>query len=61
MATLNGAEALGFGRITGSLEPGKSADLVVLPLADMNAREPHILLFAADAQARKTMWRGRWR
>ena len=32
MATLNGAEALGFGRITGSLVPGKSADLVVVSL-----------------------------
>jgi cytosine/adenosine deaminase-related metal-dependent hydrolase len=61
MATLNGAEALGFGRVTGSLEAGKSADLVVVPMANLDAREPHDLLFAADAGARKAMWRGRWR
>jgi cytosine/adenosine deaminase-related metal-dependent hydrolase len=61
MATLNGAEALGFGRITGSLEAGKSADLVVVPLADVGASKPHELLFAEDTGARKAMWRGRWR
>ena len=33
MATLSGAEALGWADDTGSLEAGKSADLVVVPLA----------------------------
>jgi cytosine/adenosine deaminase-related metal-dependent hydrolase len=61
MTALNGAEALGYGRITGSLEAGKSADLVVVPLANVDARGPHNLLFAADAGARKIMWRGCWR
>src|SRR5439155_6487571 len=32
MLTLFGAEALGWAGETGSLEPGKAADLVVLPL-----------------------------
>ncbi|MFO0846037.1 MAG: amidohydrolase family protein, partial [Gemmataceae bacterium] len=32
LATLAGAEALGFGDVTGSLTPGKSADLAVVPL-----------------------------
>jgi cytosine/adenosine deaminase-related metal-dependent hydrolase len=32
MATLRGAGALGFADITGSITPGKSADLVVIPL-----------------------------
>lgn len=37
MATRWGAEALGIGRITGSIEPGKSADMVI---ADF--RKPHL-------------------
>lgn len=32
MATLRGARALGFAERVGSLEPGKSADLVVVPI-----------------------------
>jgi cytosine/adenosine deaminase-related metal-dependent hydrolase len=62
MATLNGAEALGFGRITGSLEPGKSADLVVVRLPNRDCGEPHGLLLANQTMGpRRTMWRGRWR
>jgi 5-methylthioadenosine/S-adenosylhomocysteine deaminase len=33
LLTLGGAEALGLGKVTGSLEPGKSADLAVFRLA----------------------------
>lgn len=38
MATSGGAEALGLGRITGSLESGKKADLIVV-----NMRKPHLV------------------
>ena len=47
MATLSGAEALGWADQTGSLTPGKSADLVVVPLPD-RSDEPHALLLDSD-------------
>jgi cytosine/adenosine deaminase-related metal-dependent hydrolase len=62
MATLNGAEALGFGQLTGSLEAGKSADLVVVPLMDRDASDAAALLLTSDNRGpRRTMWRGTWR
>jgi cytosine/adenosine deaminase-related metal-dependent hydrolase len=60
MATLAGAEALGWDRQTGSLEPGKSADLVVLPLEDTPTPDPHRLVLESAAPVRAVLWRGRW-
>jgi cytosine/adenosine deaminase-related metal-dependent hydrolase len=61
MATISGAAALGWADVTGTLTPGKSADLVVLPLPDRDADDPHRLLFESDAAVSAVMFRGRWR
>jgi cytosine/adenosine deaminase-related metal-dependent hydrolase len=61
MVTLGGAEALGWADEAGSLEPGKSADLVVVPLPDRDVANPHDLLLADHPGDRRTMFRGEWR
>lgn len=58
MATLAGAEALGWADETGSLEPGKSGDLAVVELPPHDANDPHDLLFASDRPVRATVFRG---
>jgi cytosine/adenosine deaminase-related metal-dependent hydrolase len=60
MATLSGAEALGWAAVTGSLEPGKSADLVVVPLAPGEDRDPYERLLDSEAPVQRVMCRGRW-
>jgi cytosine/adenosine deaminase-related metal-dependent hydrolase len=59
MATLSGAEALGWADDTGSLEPGKSADFAVLPLPPRDEADPYALLFASDRLVRETWFCGR--
>jgi aminodeoxyfutalosine deaminase len=59
-ATLSGAEALGWQAETGSLTPGKSADLVVLPLSEKEEEDPYRLLFNSAQTPRAVLWRGRW-
>jgi cytosine/adenosine deaminase-related metal-dependent hydrolase len=61
MATLSGAEALGWADETGSLSLGKSADLVVLPLPDWEEADPHRLVLESTEAIRKVLWRGQWR
>jgi cytosine/adenosine deaminase-related metal-dependent hydrolase len=60
MATLAGAEALGWDDVTGSLVPGKSADLVAVPLPNSDEADPFRLLFESDLPGRRVLWRGRW-
>jgi cytosine/adenosine deaminase-related metal-dependent hydrolase len=59
MATLSGAEALGFADVTGSFAVGKSADLAIVELPRREAADPHELLFASDSPVLATIFRGR--
>jgi cytosine/adenosine deaminase-related metal-dependent hydrolase len=61
MATLAGAEALGWAAECGSLEAGKWADMVAVPLPGGEESEPHELLLSDHAGERRTMFRGEWR
>ncbi len=60
MATLSGAEALGWADETGSLEVGKSADLIVVPLSKVEGSDPHDRLLRSDLPIRHVLCRGRW-
>ena len=60
MSTLFGAWALRAETITGSLRPGKSADLAVVSLPERDADDPHDLLFDSDRPVLATMFAGRW-
>jgi cytosine/adenosine deaminase-related metal-dependent hydrolase len=60
MATLAGAEALGWAEDTGSLEPGKSADLVVVPLSAVETTDAHHLVLGSDKPVTRVLWRGSW-
>jgi cytosine/adenosine deaminase-related metal-dependent hydrolase len=61
MATLAGAETLGWAPETGSLSPGKSADLIVLPLPDEERPDPYLLVLESSLPVEAVLWRGRWR
>lgn len=60
LVTLSGAEALGWAEETGSLTPGKSADLVVLPLPDEERADPHELVLQSAQPVRAVLFRGEW-
>jgi len=60
MITLSGAEALGWSEETGSLTPGKSADLVVLPLPDEDCVDPCALVLQSTNSVSMVLFRGGW-
>jgi len=59
MATLTGAEALGWSVETGSLTVGKSADFVVLRMPNVDGRDPHELIFSSSAAVDQVYVRGK--
>jgi 5-methylthioadenosine/S-adenosylhomocysteine deaminase len=60
MATLGGATALGLGSLTGSIEPGKYADLVCFDLNRLSCQPtvqiPESILFAATREQASDVW-----
>ncbi len=60
LATLSGAEALGWADETGCLTSGKSADLVVVPLDSTDAADPHRLVLESPHRVRAVLFRGQW-
>jgi cytosine/adenosine deaminase-related metal-dependent hydrolase len=60
MGTLFGAWALRAETVTGSLRPGKSADLAVVPLPDRDGADPYPLILESDLPVAATMFEGRF-
>jgi cytosine/adenosine deaminase-related metal-dependent hydrolase len=61
MATLSGAEALGWADETGSLDTGKSADLVVMSVPSRATNDPHNLVLDEASSVERVLFRGQWR
>ncbi|WP_254053420.1 amidohydrolase family protein [Singulisphaera sp. GP187] len=60
MGTLFGAWALRAETTTGSLKPGKSADIAVIDLPDREDSDPHQLMLESDLPVSATMFEGKF-
>ena len=60
LATLSGAEILGWQDETGSLTPGKSADLAAVALPEDETADPHQLVLEGNGPVRRMLFRGLW-
>jgi aminodeoxyfutalosine deaminase len=58
MATLFGAWALRAETVTGSLRPGKSADLAIIPLPNQTEPDPYRLFLESDEPILATVYEG---
>jgi aminodeoxyfutalosine deaminase len=58
MATLWGAEALGWADECGNLDAGKSADFVVIPSADSDGSDPYERWLESDRDVAEVWFRG---
>ncbi|RUL87211.1 amidohydrolase family protein [Tautonia sociabilis] len=61
MGTLFGAWALRADTVTGSLKPGKSADLALVPLPDRDDADPYSLLLDSDLPVAASCFEGHFR
>jgi aminodeoxyfutalosine deaminase len=59
LGTLQGAKALGRDSEIGSLQPGKFANLAIVPLPDTKTTDPYELLLDSDLPASATWFRGK--
>jgi aminodeoxyfutalosine deaminase len=59
LGTLQGAKALGCDSDIGSLQPGKTANLAIVPMPEDNSDDPYELLFNSEESVAATWFKGK--